>query len=148
MLSILSSQYSNSSLNKDFTQLNGIKNLSVNDLKSIEIPIISSEEQKPFVQICDYIIHGSEDLQSTIFFERLIDAMVYEIFFPAQIKLNNAEVLKYLNNLDNVTDYDSDANKKIIEKAYRELSAPKHPISSALLKLLNIDEINSIEGRK
>jgi len=39
-------------------------------------------------------------------------------------------------------------NLKIVEKVYRELSDPKHPISAALLKLLTIKEINIIEGRE
>jgi len=37
---------------------------------------------------------------------------------------------------------------KTIERVYKELSDPKHPISAALLKLLTIEEVNIIEGRK
>ncbi len=146
---ILSSRYSYSSLNKNIDRsINIIKTLSVADLKSITIPVISHNRQEPFIKLCNYVMNVGIDLQATIFFERLIDAMAYELFFPRAIKTNNAEVIKYLQNLDDLVENDEEKNKRLIERQYKELSDSKHPISSALLKLLNIDEVNVIEGRE
>jgi hypothetical protein len=74
--------------------------------------------------------------------------MVYELYLPEEIKAGGAEVLKHLNNLPELKEGQDEQNLKTIEKVYKELSDPKHPISTALLKLLTIEEINIIEGRK
>ena len=74
--------------------------------------------------------------------------MVYELYFPEEIKAGDAEVLKHLGNLPELKEGQDEQNLKTIEKVYKELSDPKHPISAALLKLLTIEEVNIIEGRK
>ena len=82
------------------------------------------------------------------FITRLIDAIVYELYLPEEIKAGGAEVLKHLGNLPELKEGQEEKNLKTIEKVYKELSDPKHPISAALLKLLTIEEVNIIEGRK
>ena len=63
------------------------------------------------------------------------------------MKNANCEVLKQLTKFPEL-EADLDVkNLKTVEKVYKELSDPKHPVSAALLKLLNIEEVNIIEGR-
>ncbi|MBD3750680.1 MAG: N-6 DNA methylase [Sphingobacteriales bacterium] len=122
-----------------------------------ELPIKKAKPvyQKSISTIVDFIIQlKSQDSDST-FFERLIDAMVYELYLPEEIKAGGAEVLKHLGNLPELKEGQDEnlpdgkaGNLKTIEKVYKELSDPKHPISAALLKLLTIEEVNIIEGRK
>jgi hypothetical protein len=112
------------------------------------IPIKKTKEQKPLVTIVSYILLQKTYSQDTSFFERLIDAMVYELYLPEEIKAAGAEVLKHLCNLPELKEGQDEKNLKTIEKVYKELSDPKHPISAALLKLLTIEEVNIIEGRK
>ncbi len=113
-----------------------------------QLPIKEPKNINPFVRIVDFIINLKETNKDSIFFERLIDAMVYELYLPEEIKAGGAEVLKHLSNLPELKDGQDEKNLKIIEKAYKELSDPKHPISAVLLKLLTIEEVNIIEGRK
>ncbi len=105
--------------------------------------------------MADYILQLKKEVNDSTFFERLIDAMVYELYLPEEIKAGGAEVLKYLGVtlsgvevLPELKEGQDDKNLKTIEKVYKELSDPKHPISAALLKLLTIEEVNIIEGRK
>lgn len=116
-------------------------------LLKFRIPKISIEEQLPFNKLVDYVyLQKSTDLD-TSFFERLIDAMVYELYLPEEIKAGGAAVLKHLTSLPELKEDQDEKNLKTIEKVYKELSDPKHPISAALLKLLTIEEVNIIEGR-
>ncbi|MCB8999964.1 MAG: hypothetical protein H6540_07870 [Bacteroidales bacterium] len=74
--------------------------------------------------------------------------MVYELYLPAEIKAGGAEVLKFFEDLPELSTDDEVKNLRTIDKVFKELSDPKHPISAALLKLQTIEEINIIEGRK
>lgn len=111
-------------------------------------PIRNVNKRNSFIRIVDYIILHKKKNIDTVFFERLIDAMVYELYFQDEIKEGGAEVLKYLENLPELSEVEDERNIKIIERVYRELSDPLHPISAALLKLLTIEVVNIIEGRK
>ncbi len=113
-----------------------------------KIPIKLSDYHGQFNKLVEYIEHKKSLEEDTAFFERLIDAMVYELYLPEEIKTGGAEVLKHLNNLPELNEGQDEKNLKTIEKVYKELSDPKHPISAALLKLLTIEEVNTIEGRK
>lgn len=120
--------------------------ITINRFK--EFPIKYSSNSKPIITIVDFILKLIGNGLDTSFFERLIDAMVYELYLPEEIKAGGAEVLKHLENLPELKEGQDEKNLKTIEKVYKELSDPKHPISAALLKLLTIEEVNIIEGRK
>jgi hypothetical protein len=58
-------------------------------------------------------------------------------------------VLKHLHALPELKEDLSDEKKlKIIEKVYKELSDPQHPVSIALFKMDTIEEIRIIEGKQ
>ncbi|MDO8281880.1 MAG: N-6 DNA methylase [Thermodesulfovibrionia bacterium] len=80
-------------------------------------------------------------------FEDVIDAVFYELYFPEEIKAADAEVLKHLTSLPELKDDWSDEKKmKVIEKVYKELSDPKHPVSIAMEKQKTVPEVRIIEG--
>lgn len=112
------------------------------------IPIKLPINTRVFDLIVDYIMILKKHKQDSTFFERVIDAMVYELYFSEVIKAGGAEVLQFLDNLPEIDTDNEEKNLKTIEKVQKELSNPNHPISTALLKLLTIDEVNIIEGRK
>ncbi len=114
-----------------------------------KIPIKRSNREESFIRICTYVITLiKNDTKSSTFFERLIDAMVYELYFSAEIKFTDCEVLKYLNNLSEFKDDWSDEKKlAVIEKVYKELCDPSHPVSIAMAKMQEVPEVRIIEGR-
>jgi adenine-specific DNA-methyltransferase len=123
--------------------------VGVKGLNSIPVHFCKKETEAIINKLVDYCSNSKQiSLNSeSAFFERLIDAMVYELYLPEEIKAGGAEVLKHLGNLPEIKDGQDEKNIKTITKVYKELSDPKHPISAALLKLLNIEEVNIIEGR-
>lgn len=113
-----------------------------------QIPIVKVEKEYPFVNIVDYILLLKKFQLDTTFYERIVDAMVYELYFPEKIKEGGAEILKYLDNLPELEKNKDEHNLKTIEQLQKEFSNPKNAISATLLKLLTIEEINIIEGRE
>ena len=106
------------------------------------------KDQKAFNIIVDFIIQLKKSKKDSSFFDRLLDAMVYEMYLPEAIQIGGAEVLKYVSDLTGLIDGADENNLQTIEVAYKKFSDPNHPVSAALLKLLNIEEINIIEGKK
>jgi len=122
--------------------------LYLTPLSEIPIPKPTSIVANKIVHLVGFITSLKKVKNDSNFFERIMDAMVYELYLPEEIKAGGAEVLKHLTNLPELKEGQDDKNLKTIEKVYKELSDPKHPISAALLKLLTIEEVNIIEGRK
>ena len=75
--------------------------------------------------------------------------MVYELYLKEEVKSAGCEVMKHLTNLPELKEDWSDEKKlQTIERVYKELSDPKHPVSVAMLKMQEIEEVKIIEGRK
>ena len=73
--------------------------------------------------------------------------MVYELYFPDELKSAGCEVLKHLNNLPELKDdWSYEQKLATIEKVYKELSDPTHPASIAMNKMRDIPDVNIIEG--
>ncbi|MFZ4724295.1 MAG: Eco57I restriction-modification methylase domain-containing protein [Paludibacter sp.] len=112
------------------------------------IPILKSNNE--CTKIVSYLLQLNDN-KSLIFafFDSLINAVIYELYFPDQIKIANCEVLKYINNLPVLNNELSLDNKlQCIEKIYTELSNPEHPVSKAMYFMDTIEEIAIIEGKK
>ncbi|TAF77841.1 MAG: hypothetical protein EAZ53_01385 [Bacteroidetes bacterium] len=127
--------------------------IKVNELKNLPIKRFGAKLELKISLMVGYIVISkrmSNDKNNGIalFFERLIDAMVYELYLPEEIKAGGAEVLKHLTNLPELEEGQDEKNLKTIEKVYTELSDPKHPISAAMHNMQEIEEIKIIEGRK
>jgi len=85
----------------------------------------------------------------TSFFERLIDAMVYELYLPEAIQKGKCEVIKHLNNLQELKeDWSEEKKLNTINKIYNELSDSKHPLSKAIERMDGVEEIRIIEGKQ
>jgi adenine-specific DNA-methyltransferase len=121
---------------------------SAPNLSCMVIKQIDKKAQQPFVRICDFVVESIRNNKNSSFFERLIDAMVYELYLPEQIKAAGCEVLKYLDNLPELKAEWSDEQKlKTIEKVYKELSAQEHRVRKAMFKMKSIEEVRIIEGK-
>jgi adenine-specific DNA-methyltransferase len=98
--------------------------------------------------IANFILFINGDDESTLFFTNLLNAIVYELYFPEDVKFANCEILLHLR-LPKFGDDLSDIQKHaIIEEVYRELSDPAHPVRIAMFKMETIEEVRIIEGKK
>lgn len=117
--------------------------------KSIPVKILDLSSQQTFIAFvgCIIVVKKYDQQADTSFFERLIDAMVYELYLPEEIESAGCEVLKHLTNLPELKDDWSDEKKlETIEKVYKELSDPAHPVSIAMEKIKTVPEVRIIEG--
>ena len=113
------------------------------------IPIkLSIEFEKPIECFVKCVLFIKKQNKDSSFFERLIDAMVYELYLPEAIQNANCEVLKHLNNLPELKEGEDEKNLKTIEKIFKELSDPKHPVSVAMQKMQEVEDVKIIAGRK
>lgn len=123
--------------------------ISVQALEPLHVYYPNDNEEMIFNYFIDLILHLKKHKKTSSFFEQLIDAMVYELYFPEEIKVAGAEVLKYLTNIHEFKEEWSDLKKlEVIEKVYKELSNPNHPVSIAMFKMDTIEEIRIIEGKQ
>jgi len=99
-----------------------------------------------FITVYNFILLSEYDNSQKNFFESLMDTMVYELYFPDEIKTAGAEVLKHLTHLPELKDNWIDEKKlKTIEEVYKELSDPNHPVSIAMKKQKTVPEVRIIE---
>lgn len=140
VLAILFSRYC---LNKlDLNYHNDSNIITISDLKAIEVPIVPIEIQTIFITLIDYILNSESNSESTLFFERLIDAMVYEIHFQNEFHRRNIKISTFLKHLPYL---DSENKNERIKEVYKELSHPDNDINTNLLNILNVPEIIEIE---
>ena len=144
VLSILSSRYCfhNFFLNNE-KENDETRTLTISEIKSLEIPVIPLEQQQPFVTIVNYILNCNANQDALLFFERLLDAMVYELYFPNLFKVSGIEILSFLKDLPKI---ESDMYDFSIDNIYKNLSRPENDLNLSLLKILNLTEINNIEN--
>ncbi len=120
-------------------------------IELLPVPKLSPGSQLPFEILVDCILFCKEHNleQESGLFESVIDGMVYEPYFPEEIKAADCEALKHIAKLPEFKDDWSDEKKlQTIEKGYKELSDPKHPVSVAMFKMDTIEEIRIIEGKQ
>jgi len=119
----------------------------VSQLNFIPILLVKDYE-KSIEQLVKYILVTKKyNLKSSLFFQRVNDAMMFELYLPEVIQKEKCEVLKYLTNLPHLQDGEEEKNLKLIETIQKELSDPKHPVSIAMFKMDTIEEIRIIEGK-
>ena len=123
--------------------------IRLEDIKSLPIKMVEDKRQLPFIKIANYILNSkrNNNIIHSLFFELIIDALVYELYFPEDIRMADCELQTHLVHLSELKDYWSDSKKQhVIEEAYYELSDPKHPVSIAMLGIKQIPEVKIIEG--
>jgi hypothetical protein len=121
-----------------------------------DIPIyIEKQICSEFAIIVDYITFLKSVLLSDssyqlmpIYFEQIIDGMVYELYFPELLKKHDCEIIKHLGELPEFTEGMSDEDKmEICQKVFDRLNDATHPVRINLDRMKEeIPEIRIIEG--
>jgi hypothetical protein len=113
--------------------------------------------QEIFEKIADYIIECKTQkskgysVNSLIdsFFESLNNLLVYELYFEEEITDADISVMKYLQNLKQISDIkDPNERMRIIQSEYERLNSKGHPVGDALFNMDTIELINVIENNK
>jgi len=116
-------------------------------VEKLPVPQLQPQEQKVYTHLADYVLiltkHGKK-LQSA-FFEQLIDALVYELYFSEELKIAGKEILRHLGNLKPVSESMTDAEKlTLIQSEFDRLYDPNHPVRNNIETLDSVEEVRII----
>ncbi|GAB4167287.1 MAG: hypothetical protein Tsb0017_08910 [Geothermobacteraceae bacterium] len=79
------------------------------------------------------------------YFEQLIDALVYELYFPDEMKAAGKDILRHLGELTPITDAMSDEEKlAVIQREFDRLYDPRHPVRNIIETLDSVEVVRTI----
>lgn len=113
------------------------------------LPVITSTGQVTSLLelLVDYVQTTKvkkQKLQSA-FFEQLIDALVYELYFSDELKRAGKEIQKHLGDVKPLLEQMTDTEKlAIIQSEFDRLYDPNHPIRNNIETLDSVDEVRII----
>jgi TaqI-like C-terminal specificity domain/Eco57I restriction-modification methylase len=117
-------------------------------IKQLVIPTVSEPTQLVFSTVVDYILENISQRSSYAeFFEKIIDAMVYELYFPESIKKQNAEVVELVKKqIPDISQIKDEQEKlKTIEKVYKKLNESNNEIRNRIIKQnIAVEEVKLI----
>lgn len=122
--------------------------VGVKGLNSIPIHFCNKETEEALSKLVDFIILLKNNNHDSFVFERIVDSIIYEIYFPDEVLKANCQIIKNLKLPDFKNEYDSDKKLNIVFNFYKELINPDHPVSKAMHFMDTIEEIAIIEGKK
>lgn len=106
-------------------------------------------DNKSFTTIYKYLralhSHSSEGI-SIKYYSSIVDSLIYELYFPEEIKSAGKEILKHLGDLKPITDDMSEEKKlAIIQSEFERLYDPNHPVRFAIETLDSVEEVRIIK---
>lgn len=116
-----------------------------------EIPIKIPVNVKPFELVSKMMLEINDKNEPnkiiSMYFDQLIDGMVFELYFEDEVNKAGRDILKYLTGLTPITDDMSDEQKmQVITKTFNELYDKNHPVRQNLYYMDTIEEIRIIKG--
>ena len=125
-------------------------NYQVDKEPLLEIPIRKIDNTKTFEILVDYIIHlhaNSTDKEKQLminYFDNILDAMAYEVYFEEELKKANKDSIKHLNSLA-ALGADNKENENIVKNAFKLLYSKNHPVRNNLFYLDSIEDVRIIK---
>jgi hypothetical protein len=117
-------------------------------MSKVPIPLSYNKEQKQIELLINYItlLKKKHVELSYMFFEQLLNSIVFELYFPEEIKSAGKEILKHLENLKPITEDMSEEKKlAIIQSDFERLYDPNHPVRFAIETLDSVEEVRIIK---
>ncbi len=106
-------------------------------------------ENKSFLKIYDYLCILYSHLEEsiiTVYFSTIVDALIYELYFPTEFQIAGKEVLKHLGDLKPISDEISKEEKlAIIQSEFERLYDANHPVRNAIETLDSVEEVRIIK---
>jgi len=99
-------------------------------------------------KIVDYLSVLSANQQKIFFdfFDSALESLIYELYFPEEIKSAGKEILKHLGDLKPIIEDMSEEKKlAIIQSEFERLYDPNHPVRFAIETLDSVEEVRIIK---
>jgi hypothetical protein len=114
-----------------------------------QLPIKNQiNDELSIVILVNYLLalNTKDNLIEKNFFDSVIDTIVFQLYFPEEIKSAGKEILKYLGDLKPITDDMSEEKKlAIIQSEFERLYDPNHPVRFAIETLDSVEEVRIIK---
>lgn len=121
----------------------------ITDLKELPIVKPSVALREAIINYVDYtllLVENSKSDSIQIFFDQIVNSLVYELYFPEEIRSAGKEILKHLGDLKPITDDMSEEEKlAIIQSEFERLYDPNHPVRFAIETLDSVEEVRIIK---
>lgn len=126
----------------------GRKRYTKQYVEKVPIPKISKADQKPFEVLTDYVLCAKQQSDPIVFkyFEQLLDAAVFELYFQKEMKEANKEVIKHLKDLPILNGNSEEEKLATLFNEFERLYSPNHPLRFVLETLDSIEEIDFIKN--
>ena len=116
-------------------------------VEKLPVPKTNTKERKPFQILTAFILcvkNKDKNLQSA-YFEQIINGLVYELYFPDEIRTAGKDVLPHLGELSPINDSMSEAEKlAVIQSEFDRLYDPHHPVRNHLETLGSVEVVRII----
>lgn len=121
--------------------------VGVKGLRGIPTPVLSDFHLINLLsKYLNFLADSYNDTLSNTFFIAISNALVYELYFPEEIKSAGKEILKHLGDLKPITDEMSEEKKlAIIKSEFERLYDPNHPVRFAIETLDSVEEVRIIK---
>jgi len=140
VLAVLSSTFTlRKVLNSREVDKNGNRNVGINELKGIEIPVIPIQDQEIICTIVDYLLIAEPSTKASLFYQRLLDATIFEIFYSQDFDLLGIQILSRLKGIMDISSIPAEEKDRKYLEILEDLSAPENGLSADLLKILALD---------
>jgi len=127
-------------------------NYQVDKEPLLQIPLYhpTDDQQQPIITIVDYLIFLTQTHNKTIipiYFEKIIDACIYELYFPEEVHTAKKGVIEQLQDVTPIEDTMPDNQKlSIINSEFIRLYDPYHPVRNNVETIENIETIRIIKN--
>jgi hypothetical protein len=125
-------------------------------LDKVKVRQVSEAEEMPFVKIFNYAILLKREITNSpelkdevnddyilIYFEQIIDALLYELYFRNEFESNKLAVARYVSELPDLNNNENVLRQ--IRGAFIILNEQEHPVRQATFSMLAIPEIAIIQ---
>jgi len=118
-------------------------------LKEFPVPDVKQSEERNITQLVSYLLTvnampESKKLMAN-FFDQLIDALVYELYFPEEINAAGKEIMPYLDQLEPITnDMGEEEKLAVIQREFNRLYDPNHPVRNTIETLDSVNVVRTI----
>lgn len=116
-------------------------------VEKLPVPQIGDDAKKPFKILADYVLLATakEKQIQRAFFEQLIDGLVYELYFPDELRGAGKGIQPHIGTLIPFADDMSEEQKlAIIQQEFDRLYDPCHPVRNNIETLDSIDVVRTI----
>jgi adenine-specific DNA-methyltransferase len=120
-------------------------------MKQIPVPAINNDQIETMTRVVSYAIslskEGKNEKIHLASFENLINGLVYELFFPAELAKANLPIFDLVAQakLPNLNKFNENEYIPLLNHLYETIFLADHPIRSALFSLRGLDFVRIIE---